>query len=280
MPKCKNNLKKTYKGTEPSPKGKGWCEGGMEEGVTKKGTDGNKWIVASNKLGHKRWKKDTKTKSKTKSTLKSTTKSKTTSTNKSVDPVDSRPFWVKGLDFLFNVKPPTYIDPSKYVYLTITPFYYTEEALKVQYAEYMAPKQSSPLGTQLPWGIRFAEGNRDEIVALRSSMSPSSLPKEFKFKKNDISDAAIEKKYKKLLTEWFYLFQENEDHVTLVKTKKKQNKIKFTLKYDKEKVDIKDEVDMLLEGFSDRAVEDVFIKKFNNQKIYVTLFKQDITLTQ
>ena len=244
MPKCKNNPKKTYKGTEPSPKGKGWCAGGMEEGVTKKGTDGNKWIVSADKNGNKRWKKDTKTKSKTKSTLKSTTKSKTTSTNKSVDPVDSRPFWVKGLDFLFNVKPPTYIDPSKYVYLTITPFYYTAEALKVQYAEY------------------------------------TTLPTEFKFKKNDISDAAIEKKYKKLLTEWFYLFQENEDYVTLVKTEKKQNKIKFTLKYDKEKVDIKNEGDMLVEGFSDRAVKDVFIKKFNKQKIYVSLFKQDITLTQ
>ena len=131
MPKCKNNPKKTYKGTEPSPKGKGWCAGGMEEGVTKKGTDGNKWIVASNKLGHKRWKKDTKTKSKTKSTLKSTTKSKTTSTNKSVDPVDSRPLWKKalgylvdGLDYLLDGKT-TYLDPDKPLYIRITPEYYT-----------------------------------------------------------------------------------------------------------------------------------------------------------
>ena len=129
MPKCKNNPKKTYKGTEPSPKGKGWCAGGMEEGVTKKGTDGNKWIVSADKNGNKRWKKDTKTKSnttgKTKSTPKSTTKSKTTSTNKSVDPVDSRPFWGKALDFLFNVKPPTYLDPDKPLYIRISPEYYT-----------------------------------------------------------------------------------------------------------------------------------------------------------
>ena len=244
MPKCKNNPKKTYKGTEPSPKGKGWCAGGMEEGVTKKGTDGNKWIVSADKNGNKRWKKDTKTKSKTKSTPKSTTKSKTTSSDKSVSPVDSRPIWKKALGYLFNGKT-TYIDPSKYVYLTVKPFYYTAEALKAQIAE-------------------------DEDMT------------EFKFKKNDISDAAIEKIYKKILTEWFFLFQENEDYVTLVKTEKKQNKIKFTLKYDREKVDIKDQEEKLVEGIWDMtsAGEELFIKKINKQKIYVLLYPQDTTLTQ
>ena len=124
MPKCKNNLKKTYKGTEPSPKGKGWCAGGMEEGVTKKGTDGNKWIVSADKNGNKRWKKDTKTKSKTASTTKSTTKSKTTSTNKSVDPVDSRPLWKKALGYLLDGKT-TYLDADKPLYIRIAPEYYT-----------------------------------------------------------------------------------------------------------------------------------------------------------
>ena len=130
MPKCKNNLKKTYKGTEPSPKGKGWCAGGMEEGVTKKGTDGNKWIVSADKNGNKRWKKDTKTKSnttgKTKSTPKSTTKSKTKSPDKNGTPVDSRPFWVKALDYLFNGKT-TYLDADKPLYIRITPMYYTQQ---------------------------------------------------------------------------------------------------------------------------------------------------------
>lgn len=243
MPKCKNNPKKTYNGTEPSPKGKGWCAGGMEEGVTKKGTDGNNWIVSADKNGNKRWKKDTK--AKTKSTPKSTTKSKTTSTNKSVATVDSRPFWVKTLDYLFNAKK-TYIDPSKYVYLTVKPFYYTAEALKVQIAE------------------------------------DTTHPTEFKFKKNDLSDAAIEKIYKKILTEWFFLFQENSNYVTLVKTEKKQNKIKFTLKYDKEKVDIKHHGEMIAEGIHDMtgAGEEVFIKKINKQKVYVYLYAWDTTLTQ
>ena len=30
MPKCLNNPKKSYKGTEPSPKGLGYCAGGMK----------------------------------------------------------------------------------------------------------------------------------------------------------------------------------------------------------------------------------------------------------
>ena len=125
MPKCKNNLKKTYNGTEPSPKGKGWCAGGMEEGVTKKGTDGNKWIVSADKNGNKRWKKDTKTKSNTTGKTKSTPKSTTKSPDKSVSPVDSRPIWKKALGYLFNVKPPTYLDPDKPLYIRITPEYYT-----------------------------------------------------------------------------------------------------------------------------------------------------------
>ena len=122
---------------------------------------------------------------------------------------------------------PTYIDPSKYVYLTVKPFYYTAEALKAQIAEHTID------------------------------------PTEFKFKKNDISNTAIEKIYKKLLTEWFFLFQEEEDYVTLVKTEKKQNKIKFTLKYDKATVDIKHQEDILVEGIWDMtsAGKEVFIKK-------------------
>lgn len=44
MPYCKNNPKKTYKGTEPSPKGLGYCASGEKEGTIKKGKDGNKWI--------------------------------------------------------------------------------------------------------------------------------------------------------------------------------------------------------------------------------------------
>ena len=57
MPKCKNNSNKTYKGTEPSPKGKGYCAGSIKVGIKKKGKDCNMWIVKKNKNGIHRWAK-------------------------------------------------------------------------------------------------------------------------------------------------------------------------------------------------------------------------------
>ena len=58
MPKCLNNPKKSYKGTEPSPKGLGYCAGGMKVGEKKKGKDGKLWIVKKVKNGSKRWIKE------------------------------------------------------------------------------------------------------------------------------------------------------------------------------------------------------------------------------
>ncbi len=64
MPNCKNNKGHYYKGTEPSPKGLGWCSGSMKEKTKKKGKDGNTWIVTKLKNGSKRWIKYTKTETK------------------------------------------------------------------------------------------------------------------------------------------------------------------------------------------------------------------------
>ena len=64
MPKCKNDPKKSYKGTEPSPKGLGYCAHGEKEGKIRKGKDGNKWIVKKIKSGSLRWIKHIKKKSK------------------------------------------------------------------------------------------------------------------------------------------------------------------------------------------------------------------------
>ena len=60
MPKCINDPKKSYKGTEPSPKGLGYCAHSEKICSEKKGRDGNLWIVK--KVGKsKRWmKKSTK----------------------------------------------------------------------------------------------------------------------------------------------------------------------------------------------------------------------------
>ena len=59
MPKCKNDPTRSYKGTEPSPKGLGYCAHGMKEGDKKKGKDGNMWIIKKIKNGSLRWIKDT-----------------------------------------------------------------------------------------------------------------------------------------------------------------------------------------------------------------------------
>jgi len=57
MPSCKNDPTRKYKGSEPSPKGLGFCAHGMKIGAVKKGKDGNKWEVREVKNGSKRWMK-------------------------------------------------------------------------------------------------------------------------------------------------------------------------------------------------------------------------------
>ena len=55
MPKCKNDHKRSYKGTEPSPKGLGWCAHSEEIDTIKMGKDGKKWIVKKMKNGTRKW---------------------------------------------------------------------------------------------------------------------------------------------------------------------------------------------------------------------------------
>lgn len=57
--KCKNDPKKSYKGTEPSPKGLGYCAHAEKIGVIKQGKDKKQWIVKQTKNGSKRWVKQT-----------------------------------------------------------------------------------------------------------------------------------------------------------------------------------------------------------------------------
>ena len=74
MPKCKNSSTGTYKGTEPSPKGLGYCARGEKLGKKKKGLDGNMWEVKKTKNGIERWVKITKTKKSSNKTEKKTPK--------------------------------------------------------------------------------------------------------------------------------------------------------------------------------------------------------------
>jgi hypothetical protein len=59
MPHCKNDPKRTYTGSEPSPKGRGYCAHAEKVGQKRKGGDGEMWEV---KLygKTKRWVKDAK----------------------------------------------------------------------------------------------------------------------------------------------------------------------------------------------------------------------------
>ena len=55
MLKCKNDSSKKYKGTEPSPKGLGFCAHTMKRGSKMRGNDGNEWIVKKTSKDIKRW---------------------------------------------------------------------------------------------------------------------------------------------------------------------------------------------------------------------------------
>jgi hypothetical protein len=54
MPKCIKDETKSYKGTEPSPKGLGYCAHSEDVGTIKTGNDGNQWIITEVK-NIKRW---------------------------------------------------------------------------------------------------------------------------------------------------------------------------------------------------------------------------------
>ncbi len=66
MPVCKNNktrkVKRSYKGTEPSPKGLGFCAHNENLNKRMKGKDGHFWKVQRTLYGTRRWVKISKTK--------------------------------------------------------------------------------------------------------------------------------------------------------------------------------------------------------------------------
>ena len=55
MPPCKNDPKSSYQGTEPSPKGLGYCAHAEKVGTKKKGRNGKIWIVKLIAGKSKRW---------------------------------------------------------------------------------------------------------------------------------------------------------------------------------------------------------------------------------
>ena len=79
MPQCRNAPKAYYKGTEPSPKGKGYCARAEPVGKRRKGGDGKMWTVKTHKMKGKTvkaWRRSTTTTATTKKTTKPITKKK------------------------------------------------------------------------------------------------------------------------------------------------------------------------------------------------------------
>ena len=67
----------TFKGTEPSPKGKGYCARNLKVGKRMKGKDGNMWVVKKTKSGQRWFKiKNKKKLTKNKKNIKNNTKKK------------------------------------------------------------------------------------------------------------------------------------------------------------------------------------------------------------
>lgn len=59
MPQCRNAPKAYYKGTEPSPKGRGYCASSEKMGTKMFGLDNQLWIIKTTKTNTKRWFKHT-----------------------------------------------------------------------------------------------------------------------------------------------------------------------------------------------------------------------------
>ena len=55
MPKCINDNTRSYNGTEPSPRGLGYCANAESILSEMEGNDGNIWTVCEDKKGVKRW---------------------------------------------------------------------------------------------------------------------------------------------------------------------------------------------------------------------------------
>lgn len=55
MPQCKNDRTRTYAGSEPSPRGLGFCANAETIGKRKRGRDGRMWVVKKRSNGVRAW---------------------------------------------------------------------------------------------------------------------------------------------------------------------------------------------------------------------------------
>jgi len=217
MSKCKNSSTGTYKGTEPSPKGLGYCARGEKLGKKKKGLDGNMWEVKETNKGIARWvkiskkstkkpvKKSTKkpvkksTKKPVKKSAKKSTKKSTKSVKKPVKKISKRPIGNLTVTDIIVHKNNKVFKNNK---LTIS----NNNLVYLQ----MFKINKNTTGSRLYFGLANLKGNKKEEI---KNLKLNIKKKTFEFTYNGIweDESTGELKMIKVNDTWKIVFKNNLD---------------------------------------------------------------------
>ena len=195
MPQCKNSNTGTYKGTEPSPKGLGYCARGEKLGKKKKGLDGNMWEVKETNKGIARWVKITKTKK----TVKKSTKKSKKSVKKPVKKISKRPIGNLTVTNIIVHKNNKVFKNNK---LTIS----NNNLVYLQ----MFKINKNTTGSRLYFGLANLKGNKKEEI---KNLKLNIKKKTFEFTYNGIweDESTGELKMIKVNDTWKIVFKNNLD---------------------------------------------------------------------
>ena len=201
MSKCKNSSTGTYKGTEPSPKGLGYCARGEKLGKKKKGLDGNMWEVKETNKGIARWVKISKksTKKPVKKSAKKSTKKSTKSVKKPVKKISKRPIGNLTVTDIIVHKNNKVFKNNK---LTIS----NNNLVYLQ----MFKINKNTTGSRLYFGLANLKGNKKEEI---KNLKLNIKKKTFEFTYNGIweDESTGELKMIKVNDTWKIVFKNNLD---------------------------------------------------------------------
>ena len=220
MPKCKNMDSATYNGTEPSPKGLGYCARGEKIGKKKQGKDGNMWIVKNTKTGIARWirvptDKKKSTKKSTKKTVKKSTKKSTKSVKKPVKKISKRPIGNLTVTNIIVHKNNKVFKNNK---LTIS----NNNLVYLQ----MFKINKNTTGSRLYFGLANLKGNKKEVI---KNLKLNIKKKTFEFTYNGIweDESTGELKMIKVNDTWKIVFKNNLDFDKMERFVKQFNIVKI-----------------------------------------------------
>ena len=217
MPKCKNSSTGTYKGTEPSPKGLGYCARGEKLGKKKKGLDGNMWEVKETNKGIARWVKISKksTKKPVKKSAKKSTKKSTKSVKKPVKKISKRPIGNLTVTDIIVHKNNKVFKNNK---LTIS----NNNLVYLQ----MFKINKNTTGSRLYFGLANLKGNKKEEI---KNLKLNIKKKTFEFTYNGIweDESTGELKMIKVNDTWKIVFKNNLDFDKMERFVKQFNIVKI-----------------------------------------------------